>query len=362
MANLVTVSLFSGCGGGDIGATRAGAEIIFANDISPNAVATYKKYKHLHTTSDAQIRLGDITKLKTVPKCDLLIGCYPCQAFSMGGPRRPDGVSKAQLYLQFKRVLEICDAKYFVVENVGGLVWLAGGKYLKEHVKAFEEAGKGYTVTSRLVNAKDYGVPAERKRVFMVGIRKDLGLRYEFPLPTHGPMSPGMQQWVSHGDAILGLSVDADGEWYDYAKEPFPWWYLSRNRKRRWEEPSYTISGNWRHVPLHPASPTMMLVESNLSDGSKQRWEFTGDYNHLEDHPERPKLDRPRRLSWRECAAIQTFPSDFEPCGSVQSKQWQIGNAVPPMLMEAIVRGIADGSGLCDKDEGSQGHFFKASG
>jgi DNA (cytosine-5)-methyltransferase 1 len=152
--------------------------------------------------------------------------------------------------------------------------------------------------------------------------------------------------WASHGDAIAQIPVKAEGEYYDYPKEPFSWWYLSRNRKRHWEEPSYTIQANWRHVPLHPASPTMRLVESNLEDGYKQRWEFTGKYDHLDGHPERPKLATPRRLSWRECAAIQTFPTEFKPCGSIASKYRQIGNAVPPLLMEIIVRGIVDGTAL----------------
>jgi DNA (cytosine-5)-methyltransferase 1 len=90
----------------------------------------------------------------------------------------------------------------------------------------------------------------------------------------------------------------------------------------------------------------MQMVESNLTDGWKQSWVFTKEYDHLDGHSERPKLEKPRRLTWKECAALQTFPKDFEPVGSLLSKYKQIGNAVPPTLMEVIVRGIADGSGL----------------
>ena len=90
----------------------------------------------------------------------------------------------------------------------------------------------------------------------------------------------------------------------------------------------------------------MYMVESNLADGWKQSWAFANEYDHIDGHAERPQLEQPRRLSWRECAAIQTFPEDFEPIGSIQSKYQQIGNAVPPTLMEAIVKGITEGSGL----------------
>lgn len=151
---------------------------------------------------------------------------------------------------------------------------------------------------------------------------------------------------MAHGETIKDLPLDPIGEYYDYRRPQEWWWYMSRNRKRPWDEPSYTIVGNWRHVPLHPASPTMRLVSSNLANKSRQVWEFTGTYDHLEEHPERERLAEPRRLSWRECAALQTFPLDFQPVGGLQAKYEQIGNAVPPRLMEAIVREITNGAGL----------------
>lgn len=346
MNRLVTVSLFCGCGGADLGAKVAGADIILANDNDTDALATYHKYQNLLANRSVEVRCGDVAKIESFPPCDLVLGCYPCQSFTMGGPRQPGADPASRLFLHFRRCLVSSNPKFFVTENVAGLAWLNEGRYLIEQVECFQEAGKGYNISCDLLNAKMYGIPQERRRIFMVGIRKDLALHYWFPNPTHGPPGSGLIPWASHGDAITQIPVDAEGEYYDYPKEPFSWWYLSRNRKRRWEEPSYTIQANWRHVPLHPASPTMRLVESNLQDGYKQRWEFTGKYDHLEGHSERPKLARPRRLSWKECAAIQTFPTEFEPCGSVASKYRQIGNAVPPLLMEIIVRGIIDGTAL----------------
>ena len=270
--------MFRGCGGGDIGAKRAGAQIIFANDNSSTAIATYRQYRLLMVEQHADIRFGDVANIKTFPTCELLIGCYPCQSFTMGGPRNPDAYQKSRLFLQFRRALIESNPKYFVAENVGGMAWLKAGRYLEEHLEAFETAGRGYAVTSKILNVKDYRVPADRRRVFMVGVRKDLDCSYSFPKPSHGPESTSQTPWTSHGDAISALFERAEGEYYDYPKEPFTWWYLSRNRKRRWDTTSYMISGNDRHIPLHPASPTMRLVESMLHDGSKQRWEFAEEY------------------------------------------------------------------------------------
>ncbi len=346
MDRLTTVSLFSGCGGSDLGAKRAGADIVFANDISKNSVATYLKYQHLLTVPGAQVVGGDISQVRSVPECDLMIGCYPCQSFTMGGPRDPESDQSSQLFKEFKRCLIQCNAKFFVVENVGGIAWLRRGAFLREHIEAFESAGRGYVVNWSLLNARDYGVPADRKRIFLVGVRRDLGLSYRFPSKTHGEAEKNLRPWKSHGEAIADLWPGSPEEYYDRNDEPFPWWYMSRNRKRPWDAPSYTISANWRHVPLHPASPTMRMIDSNLADGWKQTWIFAGDYEHLEGHTERPILENPRRLSWRECGALQTFPDGFEPVGSPQSKYKQIGNAVPPRLMEAIVQGITTGTGL----------------
>lgn len=343
MNKLITVSLFSGCAGSDIGAKNAGAEIIFVNDYDADAIATYRSYLNLVAINEAEIKEGDITEIKSLPSCDLLIGCYPCQSFTMGGPRLPDNDPRSKLYEEFKRCLTISNPLFFVTENVPGLAWLNGGSYLKNQLECFCEAGKGYNISLDLVNAKEFGAPQDRKRLFIVGVRKDLDLFYWFPRPTHGLPDSGLLPYVSHGDAISMLPIDAEGEYYDYPAEPFSWWYMSRNRKRRWEEPSYTIQANCRHVPLHPASPIMHMVESNLKDGFKQCWKFKDEYDHLEGHPDRPKLEKPRRLSWRECAAIQTFPPGFEPVGSIASKYRQIGNATPPLLMEVIVRGIVNG-------------------
>lgn len=345
---LRAISLFSGCGGMDIGAERAGVEIIFANDIDADACATLSK-----NFRNTEVACGDIGQIKVFPEADLIIGGYPCQSFSMGGNRKPQDDARTFLYLHFARCLKLIQPKFFIAENVSGLQKIKSGSFLNEQMSAFLNAGKfGYRVTYQVVDAKEYGVPQSRKRIFLVGVRKDLGMIYEFPPPTHGKRSkknPCLRPFASHGEAIKDLPLWPSGEFYERPHDPeghFSWYYMSRNRKGPWDGPSYTIVANWRHITLHPASPVMKLTWSDLANGWKQRWDFSEEYEHIKTDPNRPILDVPRRLSWRECARIQTFPKAFHVEGCVESKFTQIGNAVPPLLAEVIVGHLVSGKGL----------------
>ncbi|MEN5206073.1 DNA cytosine methyltransferase [Stenotrophomonas sp. TWI700] len=342
------ISLFSGCGGMDFGVKAAGGKIVFSNDILPDACATLRKY-----FPDSQVSCGDIASIEEFPEADVVVGGYPCQSFSMAGNRDPKKDARTNLYKQFLRVIEIVRPKYFVAENVSGLKQLGAGSFLEEQELAYKEAG--YTVTHHLLNARDFGIPQARKRLFIVGIRNDLSQEFKFPEPTHGKptkKSPHLKPYTSHGEAIKDLPLWPEGEFYERPHDPeghFSWYFMSRNRKAKWDGPAFTVVANSRHITLHPASPTMKLTWSNLADGWKQRWDFTNEYDHLVEGASRPKLDAPRRLSWRECARIQTFPADFEPVGDVDSKFTQIGNAVPPMLAEVMFRHLFTGQGLIDR-------------
>ncbi len=343
---LVGVSLFSGCGGSDLGAKRAGVDVIFSNDCFLPATKTYEAFKSIIANDETVVNTKNIREIPSFPSCDILIGCYPCQSFTMGGPRLPESDDRTSLYKEFLRCLVQTNPRYFVVENVAGMQLLENGRYLYEQIKAFSEAGQGYLVSFLSLNAKDYGVPADRKRIFLVGVRRDIGAYYWFPKPTHGPLSKLQTPYASHGEALIDLPLDCTGEYYHPEKDPFSWWFMSRNRKRAWGDPAYTVVSNWRHVTLHPASPTMHMISSDWRNGSKQQWEFTQEYEHRANVPNLPVLELPRRLSWRECAVLQTFPVEIEPEGSVEAKYWQVGNAVPPLLMEHIVQGLTSGVGL----------------
>lgn len=341
-----TVSLFSGCGGMDIGATSAGAEVVYASDVMTEAALTYRAQ-----FPEVEFVHSDIKSVDTWPDADLVVGGYPCQSFSLGGKRRPQDDHRTQLYVDFARAVDAVNPRFFVAENVSGLRSVQGGVWLREQLELFGGLGRngGYNLSYALLKAEEYGVPQKRRRLFIVGVRKDLGLYYEFAAPTHGSRG-GLLPFASHGDAIGHLPAWPTGEFYERPHDPeghWSWYYMSRNRKARWADPSFTVVANWRHTTLHPASPIMTLTWSNLADGFKQRWDFQeGQYEHLEAGPDRMRLETPRRLSWREAALIQTFPQDFEPSGSVERKFEQIGNAVPPKLAEAVIRPLIDGSGL----------------
>jgi DNA (cytosine-5)-methyltransferase 1 len=339
------LSLFSGCGGMDFGIEAAGGRVIFANDILADACKTLEKY-----FKAADIRKGDIAGILKFPDADVVVGGYPCQSFSMAGNRDPKKDTRSTLYRQFLRVIELVKPKYFLAENVSGLKQLGAGSFLEEQEAAYRDAG--YTVTHHLLNAREYGIPQSRKRLFIVGVRKDLNQVFQFPTATHGKVTkknPNLKPFTSHGEAIKGMPLWPEGEFYERPHDPeghFSWYYMSRNRKARWDEPAYTVVANWRHVTLHPASPVMKLTWSNLADGWKQRWDFSEEYEHLEANPKRPALAEARRLSWRECSRIQTFAKGFVPIGDTESKFTQIGNAVPPLLAQVIFEHLFSGKGL----------------
>jgi DNA (cytosine-5)-methyltransferase 1 len=336
------ISLFSGCGGLDLGASLAGVKIVFANDSNKFAMSSHGL---LHPGVSSV--LGPIEDISDFPTANLVMGGYPCQSFSMGGRRAPESDDRSQLYQHYVRVLKSVQPEYFLVENVAGLKALENGSHFAQQLRALSRVGIGYYVTWAQLKSENYGVPQKRRRVFVVGVRRDLRKRYHCPLPTHG--LAGCAPFVSHGDAISGLPLWPEGEFYERSggeADNFPWYYMSRNRKARWESPAFTVVANWRHISIHPASPLMNMTWSNLSDGFKQRWDFSTSYDHLVAGSDRPILERPRRLSWRECALIQSFPKNFVPDGTVQSKYEQIGNAVPPLLAKVLIRGLVDGSAL----------------
>ena len=304
------VSLFSGCGGSDAGVINAGFNVLMANDILP-----YAREVYLANHPETDYVLGSVANVLTFPKSDLLVGCYPCQGFSQGGVRKADRKINT-LYLEFARALNQIKPKAFIVENVSGMVRKNFQHLLNDQIKVFTDAG--YNVSAKVLNAAEYGVPQERKRIFIVGVRKDFETEYSFPTPTHGPEYD--QQFVSIKDAIGHLPDWPTGEFYDLG---FHWYYMSRNRRQDWGQISKTIVANARHMPLHPISPSLEKVEADV-------WKFT------EDKPA-------RRFSYREAALLQGFSDLHFPETSLSSlnmKYTVVGNAVPPPLFEAVAKAL----------------------
>ena len=213
------VSLFSGCGGSDLGLDQAGFVTIMANDVLPYAKAVYET-----NMPDTEFFLGDVADIKHFPPAELLAGCYPCQGFSQGGVRDPSAKIN-YLCREFDRALRSIKPKAFIVENVSGMVRANYSHLLKNQITRFRSAG--YRVKWALLNAMDYGVAQERKRILIVGTRTDLGVNFQFPEPTHGEGCG--QAVVTQRDVISDLPVWPTGE---FDSHDFHWYYLSRDRRR----------------------------------------------------------------------------------------------------------------------------------
>lgn len=301
------VSIFSGGGGMDLGFKKAGVEIIFVNDIDKQACETYEKNFKIKPI------LSDIRKIKKFPKADILIACNPCQGFSEIGLREEND-PRNTLYKEIFRCLRQVKPKCVVMENVIGLMKLYKGKFFKQILNNFKRLG--YDVKWQILNAKDYGVPQDRKRIFIVATRKKLNLDYQFPKVSHGTKS---KPYVTLRDAISDLRKPKETEYCLYKSWSF--FYLSRNRRRKWNEVSFTIQSLAGNIPLHPSCPPMKFIEED-------RYVFTKSDKHY------------RRLSTLECARIQTFPDSFKFVGAKTSQYRIIGNAVPPLLAKKIAKSV----------------------
>ena len=310
------VSLFAGCGGLDLGFGRAGFKVIWANEYDDALHATYR-LNHPRTilnTNDIRTLVGS-----DIPDCDGIIGGPPCQSWSEGGMRRGIDDPRGQLFLEFIRIVKEKKPKFFVIENVQGILDEKHKDSLEGFMKLLQTAG--YTVKFELINAADYKVPQDRHRVFFVGIRDDLNNKYDFPdavCTTPITLRQAIGDIIEEPRFYRAEIVDAEHPTrmnHDVYTGPYDAKYMSRNRVRTWDEPSFTIQAQARNAPQHPQAPKMTYVSSServFAKGSEHLY---------------------RRLSVRECARIQTFPDNFRFIYSdVKVGYRMVGNAVPPRL------------------------------
>ena len=299
MREFTAVSLFCGAGGLDLGFDRAGYKTIWANDFDEDACKTHRGW------SKTNVVCKDISKVdySTIPVSDVILGGFPCQGFSLSGPRKIND-SRNSLYKHYVKLVRQNKPKVFIGENVKGLLTMGNGQIMDAIVNDFSECG--YDVNYKLINAKNFGVPQDRERVIIVGFRKDLHIQ-DFEIPD----SSG--ETMTLREAIGDLPEAKPSE---ICNAPYSSRYMSRNRKRDWDEVAYTVPAMAKQVTLWPGSPNMRKVGKDL-------WEFGKD-------------GITRRLSYREVAAIQTFPSDLDFYGDLNSIYKQIGNAVPVKLAEYV--------------------------
>ncbi len=343
------VSLFSGCGGLDLGFELAGLQAvmgktvmeeafrdkrvfdenidnnvfntIYVNDIFDEARQTYAQNAGKYIYMDK----SDIRKIKEFPKADIVLGGFPCPGFSEAGPRLVDD-KRNFLYIHFIRCLMQSKPKIFVAENVKGMMTLGKGEVFKQIVQDF--AAAGYKIYHKLLNSAEYGVPQIRERVILVGVRNDIDFKYVHPKPTHGYGVNGLEEVVTLHDAIGDLEENP-GEYFVGSYSTI---FMSRNRKKLWSQPSFTIQASGRQAPIHPGGEPMVKV-------GKDKYIFSdGEENN-------------RRLSVKEIARIQTFPDWYEFSRGTSNRNAnskldlvykQIGNAVPVRLALAVAEPIAE--------------------
>ncbi len=295
------ISLFSGAGGLDLGLIQAGNTIIWANDIDKDAVATYRENIGDHIVCD-DIKNIDISAL---PNADVVVGGFPCQGFSQANRLRTLEDDRNQLYRFFYNTIKVKQPKYFIAENVKGILSLGKGEAIKQIVADFEAAG--YITSVNLVNMADYGVPQTRQRVIIIGQRVDLGkeLRFIFPQPTHSKTGE-LPQWVSIKEAI------------DHFPDPDKENNVLNHVYSAYKVEYRNFTGHRKTDPDKP-SPTV-LARGNGKGGVCAIPHYNGR----------------RRLTIRESASVQTFPEDFHFVGTMNSCYRQIGNAVPVLFARKL--------------------------
>ena len=310
------ISLFSGAGGLDLGFEKAGFNTIWANEYDKDIWETYEK-NFPHTKLDRR----SITKRPSneIPETLGIIGGPPCQSWSEAGSLRGIDDHRGQLFFDFIRLLKDKKPLFFLAENVSGMLASRHSTALENIKTLFKEAG--YKLSFKMLNAHDFKVPQDRKRIFFIGYRDDLNMEFKFPTgfdnkrylkdviwDIKDSALPAKEKNYSNGDNCALAN-------HEYAIGTFSSMFMSRNRVRSWEEPSFTIQAGGRHAPIHPQAPKMEFIEQNKRI-------FVEKKEHLY-----------RRLPVRECARIQTFPDTHKfYYKNVMAGYKMVGNAVPSYL------------------------------
>lgn len=325
------ISLFSGCGGLDLGFERAGFDVPVANEFDPTIFETFKvnhPRTHLIEGDVRKVTKEDIT-LFLSGEVDGIIGGPPCQSWSEAGSLRGIEDARGQLFFDYIRILKEFRPKFFLAENVSGMLANRHSEAVQNIINLFEKAG--YDVSLTMVNAKDYGVAEERKRVFYIGFRKDLNINFVFPKGS----TEDDDKKITLRDIIWDLQETAvpagpknhhnpeainNNEYFTGAYSPI---FMSRNRVKGWDEQAFTVQASGRQCQLHPQAPKMEKFGKNdcrFVEGSEKLY---------------------RRMTIREVARVQGFPDDFKFIYKETNNAYKmIGNAVPVNLAYEIAVAI----------------------
>lgn len=313
MKKLKVASMFCGCGGMDLGIlggfeylgkkyAKLPYEIVYALDNDEYCTKIYNdNFKHKCVVQD--IKSLDIASL---PDFDVLIGGFPCQSFSISAqnpPRLGYKDERGMLFFEMVKILRERHPRFFIAENVKGLLSANKGKAFPMIIEEFETAG--YKVVYKLLNAEEYGVPQRRQRVVIVGFRdEDDYNRFTYPTSINNRKTLG---------DVIDLSADNDDKWFFSQKAVDGMMAvrekMNKGRVQNLDEPCNTISSHLAKVSLNSTDPVRFVN------------------------------DRYRRFTPRECARIQSFPDSFVLDSVSEARQYKaIGNAVPPVMMWYIAK------------------------
>ena len=315
------LSLFSGCGGLDLGFKMSGYETIWANDINHWAAETFKE-NFGDIINESNIEDIDPNIDNSIPECDLIVGGFPCQDFSIIWKQPGLDGNRGNLYKNFLRFIDAKKPKAFVAENVKGLLTANSGKAIQQIIADFANIGEGYMVKIQLYNFAEYGVPQFRERVLIVGIRLDQEFDFIHPGPTHGPRVN--RSYFTAGEALK------DVEYVPYNNER-----VNITEKTRKMLQLIPEGGNFADIPKdNPLYVKGMISHVyrriNRSEPAKTIIASGGGGTWGYHYPE------PRPLTNRERARLQSFPDNFIFKGSVTEVRRQIGNAVPPLGVKLL--------------------------
>lgn len=325
------ISLFSGCGGLDLGFERAGFNILVANEFDKAIWATFKA-----NHSKTKLIEDDVRKVTREDiaqyidgEVDGIIGGPPCQSWSEAGALRGIEDERGQLFFDYIRILKEFKPKFFLAENVSGMLANRYSEAVQNILRLFDEAG--YDVSLTLVNAKDYGVAQDRKRVFYIGFRKDLKIKFEFPKGSTEDDDKKITLrdiiWDLQDTAVPAAEKNKHNpnaiNNNEYFTGTFSTIFMSRNRVRDWDEQGFTVQASGRQCQLHPQAPKMIKF-------GKNDCRFVEGKEHLY-----------RRMTIREVARVQGFPDDFKYIYENTDVAYKmIGNAVPVNLAYEVALGI----------------------
>ncbi len=318
---MTIISLFSSVSGLDLGFHQAGFKTVWANEYDKEIWETFEK-NFPNTTLDKRSIVN--IPSSEIPNAIGLIGGPPCQSWSEAGALRGIDDHRGQLCFEFIRVLRDKKPLFFLAENVSGMLASRHKEALENIKRHFIESG--YNLYFELLNAVDYEVPQDRKRVFFIGFREDLNINFEFPKPSTKKLNLKDVLWDLKDSAISEYEKNVTKSKianHEYLNGGFSSIFMSRNRVRSWDEPSFTIQAGGRHAPLHPQAPKMQNIE-------KDKHIFAKGYEHLY-----------RRLSIRECARVQTFPdTHIFYYKNLTAGYKMVGNAVPVNLAYHLAKEI----------------------